>query len=63
MAAGGVLKGSGVRSIQLIRLKAGGFFSKAFEADARLVASPLPQRLRTLLPRCLAVVDETKTLA
>jgi hypothetical protein len=47
----------------LIRLKAGGFFSKAFEADARLIASPLPQRLRTLLPRCLAVVDETKTLA
>jgi hypothetical protein len=47
----------------LIRLKAGGFFSKAFEADARLIASSLPQRLPTLLGRCLAVVDETKTLA
>jgi hypothetical protein len=46
-----------------IRLKAAGFLSKAFEADARWLASALPRRLPTLLGRCLAVVDETKSFA
>ncbi len=35
-------EGRGVKSQHSIRLKAVGFFSKAFEGDAGLIASSLP---------------------